>query len=80
MRVHGPQATTAVAAGLTVFVGSRYGLLAMIPALGNVGAPLVTIALGAAIAILPSTEGQAGDVIEGIGYGLIAVGVLELGK
>lgn len=80
MRVHGPQATTAVAAGLTAFIGSRYGLLGKVPALGNVGAPLVTIALGAAIAVLPSQEGTVGDVLEGIGYGLITVGVLELGK
>ncbi len=80
MRVHQPQAITAVAAGVTVFAASRYGLLAMVPALGNVGAPLVTIALGAAIAVLPSVEGTTGDILEGVGYGLVAAGVLELGK
>ena len=80
MRVHQPPLITAAAAGATVWVASRYGLLAMIPALGNVGAPLVTIALGIAIAALPSVEGETGDVIEGIGYGLVAAGVLELGK
>lgn len=79
MRVHQPQAVTAIAAGGTAFVAARYGLLAMIPTLGNVGAPLVTIALGAAIAILPSTEGTTGDIIEGVGYGLVVAGVLQLG-
>lgn len=79
MRVHQPQLITAIATGATVFVASRYGLLKMIPALGNVGAPLVTIALGVAVAALPSVEGTTGDVLEGIGYGLIAAGVLEIG-
>jgi hypothetical protein len=78
--VHEPQAVTAIAAGATVFVASRYGLLKMVPALGSVGAPLVTIALGAAIAVLPSVEGTTGDILEGVGYGLIAAGVLEIGR
>ena len=79
MRVHQPQLTTAIAAGATVFVASRYGLLKMIPAIGPAGAGVVTILLGLAIAVLPSWEGTTGDVTEGIGYGLIAAGVLELG-
>lgn len=80
LRLHESEAVTALSAGATVFAASRFGLLAMIPAAGPLGAPLVTIAIGVAIAVLWDGEGSLGDVTEGIGYGLIAAGVLELGS
>lgn len=79
-RVNESNAVTAVAAGATAFAGTRFGLTAMIPALGPVGAPFVLIGLGAALATVFSRGGVTGDALEGVGYGLIVTGVLELGS
>ena len=80
MRLHEAQAVKAVAAGATAFAATKYGLAAMVPALGPVGAPIVTIAIGVALAVFLDHSGTVGDVVEGAGYGLIIVGVFELGK
>lgn len=79
-RINESNAVTAVAAGATAFAGTKFGLVGMIPALGPVGAPFVVIALGAALATLVARGGVSGDAIEGVGYGLIVTGVLELGQ
>jgi hypothetical protein len=66
-----------VAAG--VFGASRFGLVKLIPAVGPVSAPIATIALGVIVSSWLAKEGTVGAVIEGVGYGLIAIGIAELG-
>jgi hypothetical protein len=67
-----------VGAGLVAFGGSKYGVLKQIPGLGPVPAAAVTIALGLVLASFVERPGTLGAVIEGVGYGLVAVGALEL--
>jgi len=71
-----------IAAGTAggVFVASRFGLLKLIPAVGPVSAPIATIGLGVILAAWLAKDGTLGAVVEGAGYGLIAVGVAELGS
>jgi hypothetical protein len=68
----------AAAAGGVAFAGSRFGVLKQIPGLGPVPAAAVTIALGVVLAAFVDKGGTLGAVVEGAGYGLIAVGALEL--
>ncbi len=68
----------AVAAGGIAFAGSKYGVLKQIPGLGPVPAAAVTIALGIFLAAFIERPGTLGAVVEGVGYGLVAVGALEL--
>ena len=74
------RAVTAVAAGATAYVGIRTGVLKSIPALGPATAPMITIVLGLVVAtMLGGRGGTTGQAIEGIGIGLIVIGVSELG-
>jgi hypothetical protein len=70
-----------VAAGTAaaVFGASRFGLVKLIPAVGPVSAPIATIGLGVILAAWVAKDGTLGAVVEGAGYGLIAIGVAELG-
>jgi hypothetical protein len=70
-----------VAAGVAggMFVASRFGLVKLIPAVGPVSAPIATIALGVVVSTWLAKDGTLGAVVEGAGYGLIAIGVAELG-
>ena len=68
----------AAGAGLVAFAGTKYGLLKMIPSLGPVPASAATIILGLVLAAWVNKAGTTGAVIEGVGYGLIAVGAFEL--
>lgn len=70
-----------IAAGVAggVFAASRFGLVKLIPAVGPVSAPIATIALGVVVSAWLAKDGTLGAVIEGAGYGLIAIGVAELG-
>jgi hypothetical protein len=70
-----------VSAGVAVgvFGASRFGLVKLIPAIGPISAPIATIGLGVVLASWVAKEGTLGAVIEGAGYGLIAIGVAELG-
>lgn len=72
------RATIAVATGVTVYAGTKTGALGLIPSLGPVSAPLAAIILGFVIATMGGKGGLAGDVIQGVGYGLVGVGALEL--
>jgi hypothetical protein len=65
-------------AGLVAFAGTKYGVLKQIPGLGPVPAAAITIALGLVVASFVERPGTLGAVIEGVGYGLVAVGALEL--
>jgi hypothetical protein len=67
-----------VAAG--VFVSSKFGLLKLIPSIGPVPAPIATIAVGVLLSAWLAKDGTVGAVIEGVGYGLVAIGVAELGS
>lgn len=69
---------TAAGAGVVAFAGAKYGILKMIPAIGPAPAALVTIAVGVVLAAWVDKAGTAGAIIEGAGYGLIAVGAFEL--
>jgi hypothetical protein len=62
-----------------VFAASRFGLVKLIPPVGPISAPIATIALGVIVASWLAKEGTLGAIIEGAGYGLIAIGVAELG-
>lgn len=77
-RIAEGKAVTAVAVGVTVFAASRSGVLARIPAVGPISAPIATIIIGAILATLLGKAGMTGEILEGAGYGLIAAGVLEL--
>lgn len=68
----------AAGAGVVAFAGSKYGVLKSIPGLGPVPAAAVTIALGILLSSFVQRPGTLGAVIEGVGYGLVAVGALEL--
>ena len=68
----------AAAAGLTAFAGTRFGLIKMIPAIGPIPAAAATIAVGVLLCAWVSKAGTVGAALEGIGYGLVAVGALEL--
>jgi hypothetical protein len=64
-----------VATAGTVIALRRSGLA--IPALGPLSSPVVTILLGFVLAGVVDGSGTGGDVIEGIGYGLIAAGAIS---
>jgi hypothetical protein len=68
----------AVGAGIVTFVGARFGVLKQIPTVGPVPAAVVTIGLGLAVVAFLDRPGTGGAIIEGAGYGLVAVGALEL--
>jgi len=68
----------AAGAGVVTFVGAKYGVLKQIPGIGPVPAAAVTIVLGVALAAFVEKPGTLGGLIEGAGYGLVAVGALEL--
>lgn len=68
----------AAGAGLVTFAGTKYGVLKQIPGIGPVPAAVVTIALGVALAAFIEKPGTLGAVVEGVGYGLVAIGALEL--
>lgn len=78
MRFDDSKLVVLASAGLTAWAGTRYGLTAMIPAVGPVGAPIATIALGVVLVTMLRAGGTLGQVVEGVGYGLVAVGALEL--
>ena len=62
------------AAAVTVIGVKRIGV--PIPALGPLSSPMVAILLGFVLAGMVDGGGTGGDVIEGVGYGLIAYGAL----
>ena len=68
----------AACAGLVTFAGTKYGVLKQIPGLGPVPAAAVTIALGVLLAAFIERPGTTGAILEGVGYGLVAVGALEI--
>ncbi len=76
MRFHQPGAVTAVAAGATAFAATRYGLAARIPGLDGLSPAIVLAIIGLLIASLYGDGGTAGDVVRGVGYGLVATGAL----
>lgn len=71
-----------VAAGVAagVFAASRFGLVKLIPAIGPIPPAIATIALGVVISGWLAKDGTLGAVVEGAGYGLIAIGVAEIGS
>lgn len=78
MRFNDSQLVTLAAAGVTAWGGTSWGLTQMIPAVGPVGAPIATIALGAILVMMNPASGTVGKVVEGVGFGLVAIGALEL--
>jgi hypothetical protein len=68
----------AAGTGLIAFGGTKYGVLKQIPGLGPVPAAAVTIALGIVLSSVIERPGTLGAVLTGVGYGLVAVGALEL--
>ena len=76
MRFHEAEAVTAVAAGLTVYGLAKTGLGQRFPAIDGLSPAVVAIIVGAFLAVVWDGAGTVGDVIEGVGYGLIAYGVL----
>jgi hypothetical protein len=68
----------AAGAGIVTFAGTKFGVLKQIPGIGPVPAAAVTIALGIVLASFIERPGTMGAIVEGVGYGLVAVGALEL--
>jgi uncharacterized membrane protein len=77
MKFHEAEAVTAAAAGLTVYGLVRTGLGSRIPALDGLSSAIVAIILGAFLAVIWDGQGTVGNALEGVGYGLIAYGVLS---
>lgn len=76
MRFRQAEAVTAATAAVTVVVLAKTPFdEAIFGALGA-NAPLGYIAAGALIAVVLDGQGTAGNVFEGIGYGLVAYGAL----
>ena len=78
LRMNEQRVMVAAAAGLTAFAGTKFGLIKMIPAIGPVPAAAATIAICVLLSAWVSKSGTMGAALEGIGYGLVAVGALEL--
>ena len=77
MKFHMKEAAlvTGVATAGAVIALRRSGIA--VPALGPLSSPVVTILLGFVLAGVVDGSGTGGDIIEGIGYGLIAAGALS---
>ena len=69
----------AAGAGVTAALAVKLGLLARIPAVGPITPPIGAIVIGVALSAFVDLSGSAGDVVEGVGYGLIAAGAIALG-
>ncbi len=76
MHVKEREIIVGAAALATVVALPRIGIA--IPALGPVSRPLVTILIGFALAGVFDGGGTVGDVVEGIGFGLIARGAMGI--
>lgn len=73
MRLSQSNAITALATGATFIAVGKYGILGRIPGFDGISPALVALALGIGVAaVFPRANGAAGDVQEGIGYGLVA--------
>jgi hypothetical protein len=72
------EVVTGLAAGATAFVVIKKGLAASIPAVGPVSQPLMLILVGIAISSFVDGGGIGGDVVTGVGYGLICAGAAAL--
>lgn len=69
---------TGVVVGVTAFAGLKYGIIGRLPATGPVTPPMWSIIIGIVLAAGVDGGGMGGDVIEGVGYGLIAAGAAAL--
>ena len=69
----------AAATGVTAALAVKHGLLARIPAVGPISPPIGAIVIGLALSSFVDMSGTGGDVLEGVGYGLIAAGAIALG-
>lgn len=79
MRLSQANVATAVATGATVLAVSKYGVLGRIPGFDGISPAIIAAILGIAVAgVLPRASGIAGNVQEGIGYGLVASAALAL--
>lgn len=76
VKVHQAELVTAAAAAVTVYGVAKTGFASRIPAFGGVSAPIVMILLGGFLAVVWDGSGTTGDIVEGVGYGLIAFGAL----
>lgn len=72
-------AIAAVAAGATVYFLPRSGIEAAIPSIDGITVPVVLLVAGFALVAMAPTEGDAGAAIEGVGFGLVALGVGAFG-
>lgn len=72
-------AIAAVAAGATVYFLPRSGIENSIPGFDGIGAPVILAIAGFALVAMAPTEGDAGAAIEGVGFGLLALGVATFG-
>lgn len=64
--------------GVTAFLLLKQGWVGRIPALGPASGPIVAILAGIALAGMVDGSGTGGDIIDGVGYGLIAAGAVNL--
>jgi hypothetical protein len=64
--------------GVTAFLLIKQGWVARVPALGPASGPIVAILAGIVLAGMVDGGGTGGDILEGVGYGLIAAGAVNL--
>lgn len=67
-----------VAAGATAYLGAKQGIVQKVPSVGGLSGPVVTMLLGLALASFVDGGGMTGDVVTGIGAGLVVTGALGL--
>ena len=65
-------------AAVTTFVGVRYGIVGRVPAIGPASGGIVLLLIGVALAAMVDGGGTGGEVITGVGIGLMATGALAL--
>lgn len=78
--MNGRRIAVAAGAGGIAFLGTKYGVLKSIPGIGPVPAAAVTILLGLFLAGGIGQGGTTGELISGVGIGLVALGALELAQ
>jgi hypothetical protein len=72
------EVVTGAATAVTAFVVIKQGLLGKLPAVGPVTQPILAIGIGFAVVAFIDGGGTTGNVVHGLGYGLIAAGAAAL--
>jgi hypothetical protein len=76
LKLNEANAVTAAGAAAGAFAGVRYG--GALPAIGPLGGPLLLIVLGGILSAGLNLSGTTGDFARGVGFGLVATGVVGM--